>query len=76
MADNDNRGTGRFDQGLYEGALQTFLDAGAPQEVADKAAKVVARDNPDLEDFGRTDEDQGAVHRAWCYLIFGSSSNN
>lgn len=63
-------------QNLYEGALECFLQAGAPQEVAEKAARVVAKDDPSLENFGRTCEDQEAVHRAWCYLVFGTKSKS
>lgn len=70
----DSRGTGRFDTGLYEGALQAFLDAGAPENVAENAARVVAKDEPGLENFGRTTEDQDAVQQGWFWLVFGTGT--
>lgn len=69
----DNRGSGRWDAGLYEAAKQAALDAGAPEIVAEKAAEVIAKDDPELENFGRTSEDQDAVWHAWIYLIGGSN---
>ena len=71
---SDSRGTGRFDTGLYEGARQAFLDAGAPEIVAEKAAEVVAKDDPNLENFGRTTEDQDAVQQGWFWLVFGAGT--
>lgn len=71
----DSRGTGRFDTSLYEAAKQAALDAGAPESVASKAAEVIAKDDPELENFGRSTEDQDAVWHAWIYLIGGSRND-
>lgn len=70
----DNCGTGRFNNDLYEAALQAILAAGAPESVAENAARVVASDDPNLENFGRTDEDQEAVQHAWFYLVCSSGT--
>jgi hypothetical protein len=67
----DNRGIGRFNNGLYEAAKQAALDAGAPEAVAEKSARVVAKDDPTQDNLGRTDEDQDAVWQAWIYFITG-----
>lgn len=72
----DNRGTRRFNQGLYEATKRAILAAGAPEEVAENAARVVGHDDPEQEDLGRSPEDQDAVWRGWTYLIFGGSTND
>lgn len=72
----EDRGSGRWDAGLYEAAKQAALDAGAPESVAENAAAVIAKDDPELENFGRSTEDQDAVQQAWFYLITGGTTGS
>lgn len=72
MTQQDSRSTGRFDSGIYEGALQAFLSAGAPENVAENAARVIGSDDPHLDNFGRTTEGQDAVQQGWFWLVFGT----
>jgi hypothetical protein len=71
----DNRGTGRFNIGLYNTTKRAILNAGAPLEVAEKAAKVIACDDENKPNFGRTEEDQSAVWKAWTYLVAENGNN-
>ena len=71
---SDNRSAGRFDTGLYEATKTAIIEAGAPESVAEKAAEVVANDDPNLENLGRTPEDQDAVQQGWFWLVFGSGT--
>lgn len=76
MDQQESRGTGRFSQGLYEATKRAILAAGAPEDVAEDAARVVAKDDPKQENLGRTAEDQDAIWRGWTYLAFGGSTND
>lgn len=67
----DSRGTGRFDTGLYNATKQAILEAGAPVEVAENAARVIARDDTKKPNLGRSEEDQSFVWQAWHYLVGG-----
>ncbi len=66
-----SRGTGRFNRGIYEATKQAILEAGAPENVAEDAARVIGRDDPSRDDLGRSPEDRDAIQRGWFYLVFG-----
>lgn len=53
-----------FDQRLYKASLKALTDAGVPQELAERASVVVARDNPLVPNLGRSAEDLEACHQA------------
>ena len=69
IANQEERGTGRFDKELYEATKQAMLVAGAPEEIAEKAAKVIAGDDSSKPNLGRSEVDQKIVSQAWNYLV-------
>jgi hypothetical protein len=75
MTQQDSRGTGRLNNGLYNATKTAIIEAGAPVEVAEKAALVIARDDNKLPNLGRTNEDQDAVWQAWIYLTTGATND-
>ena len=68
---SDSRGTGRFNTGLYEATKTAIIEAGAPVDIAEKAAAVIARDDTNQPNLGRSEEDQSFVWQAWHYLVGG-----
>ncbi|MFB2983888.1 hypothetical protein [Microseira sp. BLCC-F43] len=73
--EQDERGTGRFNSEMYKATRNAILEAGAPVEVAEKAALVIAKDDPGQPNLGRTSDDQSAVTAAWHYLIGGTTND-
>jgi hypothetical protein len=71
----DNRGTGRFNIGLYNTTKRAILNAGAPMDVAERAAAVIARDDSNLPNLGRTNKDQAVIWQALTYLIAGGRND-
>lgn len=52
----------------YETSLEALKTAGCPQELAEKVSQIVANDNPNQTNLGRTPEEIKAVHEAVKYL--------
>ncbi|MBA3789552.1 hypothetical protein H0X32_04165 [Patescibacteria group bacterium] len=53
---------------LYQATLEALTINGVPQEVADKAAGIIAQDDFTLANLGRSPEDQDAIGKAMdCY---------
>jgi hypothetical protein len=55
-------------QGLHDATVQALTDRGCPTDLAESAAKVVAKDDPTKADLGRTEADQKVVKQALPYL--------
>ncbi|MDZ8056547.1 MAG: hypothetical protein RMX63_34550 [Aulosira sp. ZfuCHP01] len=56
---------------LYQASLAALTENGVPQDIAEKASAVVAKDEPGLPNLGRTAEDQQAVNEAIALLDLG-----
>ncbi|AFY31621.1 hypothetical protein [Calothrix sp. PCC 7507] len=50
---------------LCKAYTQALIADGVPQEIAEKAAQVIANDRPGEPNLGRSPEDQQAVLDAW-----------
>lgn len=59
------------DQNLYQASLKALTSHGVPEDIAEKASAVVAKDEAGLPNFGRTAEDQRAVNEAMAHLDLG-----
>jgi len=57
----------KFNQGLYDASLGALKDNGVPEDVAQAASKVVASDDANLPNLGRSSEDQLVVNEAMTY---------
>ncbi|MBH8561661.1 hypothetical protein I8748_05615 [Nostoc sp. CENA67] len=53
-----------FNQRLYEVSLETLLTANVPKDIAEAASRVVASDDPNQPDLGRTPQDTAVAHEA------------
>ncbi|WP_017652553.1 hypothetical protein [Fortiea contorta] len=53
-----------MNESLYQASLKALTEHGVPQELAEKASKVVAKDEPGIPHFGRSPEDQQVVNEA------------
>lgn len=53
---------------LYQASVAALTENGVPQDIAEKASAVVAKDDPELPNLGRTTEDQQAVNEAFAFL--------
>lgn len=53
---------------LYRASLEALQAAGCPQDLAAKASKIVANDNPQQANLGRTPEETQTVNEAAKYL--------
>lgn len=58
----------KANEGMYIATMQVFVEAGAPLDIAAKAAAVIVNDTPGEENLGRSQADQEAVKAAWKYL--------
>lgn len=56
---------------LYQASLEALSNHGCPQDIAEKASVIVASDNPELPNWGRTTEDQEIINQAVTYLNGG-----
>lgn len=54
---------------LYDASFKALTERGVPVSAAEKASEVVAKDNPQLPDLGRTPEDQKHVRDAITWLF-------
>lgn len=52
----------------YEIAVEFFTENGVPPSTAERAADVVAKDNPNQPNLGRTEEDQKTVNDAMTWM--------
>lgn len=50
---------------LWKTYKQALTSTGVPEDLAEKAAKVIANDQPGIPNMGRSPEDQQAVMDAW-----------
>ena len=57
-----------FNHNLYVASRESLIENGVPWEIADVASAVVARDDSDKPNLGRTPEDLEVVHEAVKYL--------
>lgn len=66
-----SRGTGRkpFNSGLYQATRLAMIGEGVPIDLADRAAAVIASDDTNKPNLGRSKEDQDFVWQAWHYLV-------
>lgn len=53
-----------FKESIYNASYKALTEAGVDENVADKASKVVAQDDFNYRDFGRTDEDRNYIAEA------------
>ncbi len=53
-----------FKEDIYDASYKTLLEAGVEEEIADKASKVVAQDDFNYRDLGRTDENRNNIAEA------------
>jgi hypothetical protein len=60
-----------FNQNLYGAALRGLGERGVPEELAEKAAVIVASDEAGKPDLGRTAEDQAVIKQVLPYLQSG-----
>lgn len=58
-----------FDEGLYKTTKAILIEAQAPLELAEQAAKVIASDDPRLNNLGRTKHDQAIIWEAFPYFL-------
>lgn len=52
----------------YETSHNLLINADVPEPVADAVSRIVASDNPDLPNLGRTDTDNELVKQVLPYL--------
>lgn len=55
-------------QKLYNVSMEFFTQLGVPIAAAERASKVVASDDPNKPDFGRTNQDQKDVADAMTWM--------
>lgn len=60
---------------IFDTYVKTLTDGGVPQEVAEQASEVVAKDDPTAENLGRTAEDQEKVNEALDYIHGGKNES-
>lgn len=53
-----------FKESVYNSAYKALTESGVPNEIADKASVVVASDDANLPDLGRTQEDRNNIAEA------------
>ena len=56
-----------FDQSLYEASYKALTENSVPVNTADRASQVIASDDPDQENFGRSALDQQNVNDAMTW---------
>ena len=47
---------------------EVLLAHNVPASIANSAAKILAKDDGNKPDLGRTEEDQKIIHQAWLHL--------
>lgn len=53
-----------FKENVYDASVKALTEAGVDESVADKASRVIAQDDFNLRDLGRTEEDQNHIAEA------------
>lgn len=53
-----------FNENLYRSSLQALTNNGVPEELAEKASRVVASDDATKSDLGRSDCDRETISQA------------
>lgn len=56
-----------FNQDLYQASVKALTENGVPEEVAERASKVVASDDFNSPGLGRTDEDRQDIADAMTH---------
>ncbi|BAY94778.1 hypothetical protein NIES3275_68320 [Microchaete diplosiphon NIES-3275] len=59
---------GKMNNQLYQASMSALTAHGVPEDIAERASAVVAKDEPGLPNLGRSDEDQQAVNQAMAFL--------
>ncbi len=57
-----------MDEELYNASLKALTQRGVPVSAAERASRVVANDQPQQPNLGRTDQDQQDVQDAMTWL--------
>lgn len=57
-----------FNDVLYNASIQALTENGVPVEVAERASQVIATDQPEMPNLGRTQGEQADVDEALKYL--------
>jgi hypothetical protein len=60
---------------LYEVSMQFLTESGVPVSAAERASKVVANDDPEKPNFGRTNQDQKDVADAMTWMSAKKTSS-
>lgn len=63
-------------QKLYDASMQFLTESGVPVSAAERASKVVAKDDPNKSDFGRTAQDQKDVTDAMTWMNAEKTSSS
>ncbi|MBE9214558.1 hypothetical protein IQ247_18105 [Plectonema cf. radiosum LEGE 06105] len=64
-----------FNQDLYHASVKALTENGVPENVAERASKVVASDDFNLPDLGRTEEDRENIAEAMKHFWNWSREN-
>lgn len=56
--------TKEFKENVYDASYKALTENGVDEEIADKASRVVAQDDFNLRDLGRSDEDRNNIAEA------------
>ncbi|MDY6900088.1 MAG: hypothetical protein SWZ49_18720 [Cyanobacteriota bacterium] len=59
---------------LYDASLKALSNCGVPEELAEKASEIVAKDNPNETNLGRSDSEQQTINQILPYLNGGKSN--
>ncbi len=59
---------------VYKTSLEHLTASGVPQDIAEKASIVVAKDDPHKPDLGRSQQDQQAVNEAMEHYHRGQTN--
>lgn len=66
---------GELNQDLYQASIKALTENGVPEDIAERASKVVASDDFNLPDLGRTDEDRQNIAEAMKHFWKWDSEN-
>lgn len=63
-----------FYQNLYDATLKACKERGVPNDLAEKAATIIATDEALAPNLGRTDKDQEIIRQVLPYLQSGGKA--
>lgn len=63
-------------QRLYDASMQFLTESGVPVSAAERASKVVASDDPNKPNFGRTAQDQKDISDAMTWMNAKKTSSS